>query len=795
MAKTPLAIEKDTFPLDRAPTIPPRHAQRTRVAAGGVVPPASSQPHTQAEAASAPESAIPRPRDRFGTRVQNAALTDAGGESPRIRLTSGRVVPGTRYRILRWLGEGGMGVVYEAEHIDIERRVALKILRFDLSRNPHMVKVFRDEARAASRLGSQYIVEIFDFGELPDGRLFFAMEMLHGGDLVPADSQQTLSPARLIAILRQVCKGLAGAHAAGVVHRDVKPENLIITTAAGRRDRVKIVDFGISAMLAVGQTGEQVIAGTPHYMAPEQILGRPFDGRLDVYALGCTAYELLTGVPPFDAEEVSALLQKQLDAAPTPPSQRRPELNLPEALDRVLLQCLAKSPRDRYANMAELEAALCEAQIELKLRTEWDDLPVPELADRERAARLQARMPSPVGEIKRRRWLWPTVAATSTAAALALGLFLARREPSEQPQEPDRSELDTIAAGALDAAAKANWVVPPWREPEAATAYRKVLELEALEGDAAEAADTRAGELRNEFAATLTRQAENLDEQQASLAAANHYLWSLAFDPNNEIAWKRAGIDTVMFARFLEHAKTGAFSDDERFLAFAAGTQAVSDPDVKAEREAELEEAVAGNSVSTNAQVAVMTNLPARARAERLRRSERSASAEPPVASAIAPLSATTPPAPGLAESDAKASKKKKNLGQDPRALLGNASRDPAAAKALAEQGLAALRAGRRSDATTLFHQSIGHDHTNATALMGLSDIYFDTGNDQKAVVFAEKAVAASPANHGFRIKLGDAYYKVLRYKDALAQYEQAKKQGSSKADDRIARARTKLGG
>src|SRR5690606_235081 len=134
----------------------------------------------------------------------------------------------TRSRLLRWLGEGGMGVVYEAEHVDIERKVALKILRFDLSREPAMTRIFRDEARAASKMGAANVVEVFDFGELADGRLFFCMELLQGVDLVPATEESWIPPERLIPILRQICKGLWAAHQAGVVHRDIKPENVLL---------------------------------------------------------------------------------------------------------------------------------------------------------------------------------------------------------------------------------------------------------------------------------------------------------------------------------------------------------------------------------------------------------------------------------------------------------------------------------------------------------------------------------------------------------------------------------------
>ncbi|MBC8070671.1 MAG: serine/threonine protein kinase, partial [Deltaproteobacteria bacterium] len=436
MPKTPLAVNPAAVP---PPPDPHRVAKPTRIASGGVVPPAPPRPRP-VPLPEEPESVDPHTatvpaRDRtgrVGTRLQGAeGLSEPGSEAPKLRLTAGRVVPGTRYRILRWLGEGGMGVVYEAEHIDIDRKVALKILRFDLSMQPKMVQVFRDEARAASRLGSRWIVEIYDFGELPDGRLFFAMELLDGHDLVPADARESIDAARLIGILRQVCKGLHGAHRAHVVHRDVKPENLIAIALNGRADTIKIVDFGISSMLAAGSSGDQGIAGTPHYMAPEQILGHAFDGRLDVYALGCTGYELLTGTPPFDADSIEELLQLQLSAPPELPSVRRPDLVIPTALERVLMRCLAKQPADRYTDMADLEAALCEAQIADRLATPWDDLPLPELADVARRDRLLREMPSPlvIALPARRRWLWPVIAGASTFAAVALGWFAIGGKP------------------------------------------------------------------------------------------------------------------------------------------------------------------------------------------------------------------------------------------------------------------------------------------------------------------------------------------------------------------------------
>ena len=798
MPKTPLAHEP--LPPAVSPTPPPppsaRAHQPTRIASGGLVPPAQlprrSVEQIAANAATAPNIA-PQSIDRASrgaTRLHGAEnLSEPGAEAPKLRLTAGRVVPSTRYRILRWLGEGGMGVVYEAEHIDIERKVALKILRFDLSRQPKMVQVFRDEARAASRLGSQHIVEIFDFGELPDGRSFFAMELLSGHDLVPPDGE-AMDPGRLVGMLRQVCKGLHVAHKAGVVHRDVKPENIIAITENGRADTIKLVDFGISAMLAVGNT-DGSIAGTPHYMAPEQITGDAFDGRLDIYALGCTAYELLCGTPPFDAESVEDLLHLQLQELPPPMRSRRVELAKFPALEKVIARCLEKRAADRFADMADLEASLCEAQIADGLSTPWDDLALPELPDVDRRERLLREMPSPGATAPvRSRWMWPIVAGASTLAAVSLGLFLAfGRTPAEPPPVDDAVERH--AAAARDAAAKLNWVLPPPQERKAPTAYSEIRDLEAIEGASESVADERAAALRGEFSGTLVRQADVLWDQGAKLAATNHYLWALAFDPNNRHAYDRSGVDSGLLLDFIRRAKDGDFTDSELTLGLIAAVQAEEDPALIAAKNEQIDAALDG--LSPQAAVMIGDALDVGGSRPRRKPAETVVAVaapvvEPPVA--VAPKQAD----PEIVTEDAKGAKRKRNLGQDPRAVFGGAERDPVRAKQLSDEGTAALRAGRRSEASSLFNQAIAFDRSNAVALMGLSDIAFDTGADTKAVNYAEKAVEASPANQSYRLKLGDAYYKVLRYREALTQYEEAKKRGSSKADDRIARVKAKLG-
>ena len=262
---------------------------------------------------------------------------------PPARLAAGDRVGDTPYRIVRFLGDGGMGAVYEAEHIHLERRVALKILLPEVCQNPEVLKLFRAEAKAASRIGSEHIIDLYDFAELPDGRLLFTMELLTGPTLAKELEGGPLPPSRVIAILRQLCKGLSAAHEAGIVHRDIKPDNIVLTTIRGRTDGVKILDFGIAAIIDDEEASRPLQAGTPHYLAPELIQGTGFDDRADIYAVGCTAYAMLTGRPPFDAtgpDAISDILGQHIADEPLPPQQRQRSLSACEGLCAVVLRCL-----------------------------------------------------------------------------------------------------------------------------------------------------------------------------------------------------------------------------------------------------------------------------------------------------------------------------------------------------------------------------------------------------------------------------------------------------------------------
>lgn len=265
-----------------------------------------------------------------------------------------------RYQVLEVLGEGGMGVVYRCRRRVFDTVVAVKILRSDFAKNGEATERFVTEAKAASAIGHAHIVDVLDFGELPDGSVYFAMEYLDGhtlGELI--ESNELMGTLRPVHIGRQIAEGLAAAHRAGIVHRDLKPENVFIVERDGA-DFVKILDFGIAKVVGAANkiTRAGAVFGTPHYMSPEQCRGTAVEHRSDIYSLGVILYEMVTGRPPFDAENPLGILSQHLHEAPLAPGELDGVPPLPPGLEPLILRCLAKEPADRYDSMADVAAAL-----------------------------------------------------------------------------------------------------------------------------------------------------------------------------------------------------------------------------------------------------------------------------------------------------------------------------------------------------------------------------------------------------------------------------------------------------
>ncbi|HLL77374.1 MAG TPA: protein kinase [Pyrinomonadaceae bacterium] len=297
----------------------------------------------------------------------------------------GQVLDG-KYRLDAVLGEGGMGTVYRATHLLIDRPVAVKVLRPHFVEDAAAQQRFRREARAAGRLRHPNAVAVTDFGDTPEGYVYIVMELLEGRtlrEMIAAEGP--LPAARGVSLMEQAAAAVAAAHEAGVIHRDLKPGNIFVVQGEGARPVVKVLDFGIAKLAAdssedsgaknLTQTG--VMIGTPRYMSPEQCDGEKLTPASDVYSLGVILYEMLTGAPPFNGPTPLAVALQHSSKPPRPPRELVPAI--PEELERVVLRALAKSPAGRPANAGEFRRELLETQHSLDTSVVGDARDTPAL--------------------------------------------------------------------------------------------------------------------------------------------------------------------------------------------------------------------------------------------------------------------------------------------------------------------------------------------------------------------------------------------------------------------------------
>jgi serine/threonine-protein kinase len=362
-----------------------------------------------------------------------------------------------RYRVESVLGEGGMGVVYLARHKVIDKKVAIKVLRAEMAREREITDRFLQEAKAASSIGNPHIIDISDFGQLPDGSTYFVMEWLDGKPLSRAlDESRPMSVVKLVHIAHQIADALSSAHQRGIVHRDLKPDNIFLIRRGTEQDFVKILDFGIAKVSSGTSklTRAGSVFGTPHYMSPEQAAGAPVDSRTDIYALGVILYEMASGRVPFDADNFMGILTQHMYKAPVPIRALVPQpQEVPPGLEAIVLKCLSKRPEHRYQSMDELIGDLD------KLKAGSVPDAVPEMMSRSGGFNVPAdyfkksAMPEPVPAspgTERRKSKWPLLAGLAgVAAAIAIvgGIFAKSAQSGAQSDthtpKPHQAETAT----------------------------------------------------------------------------------------------------------------------------------------------------------------------------------------------------------------------------------------------------------------------------------------------------------------------------------------------------------------
>ncbi len=331
-----------------------------------------------------------------------------------------------RYQIIETLGKGGMGVVYGARDPELERDVAIKVVLSWAQYDEDAMARFNREARVVAQLQHPHIVTVFDAGRTDEGLPYFVMEYLEGTDLGKIlERQGSLSPARAVGYMLQACDGLSYAHARDIVHRDIKPANLLITPD----DLLKIVDFGIAKLVGTQITGSGVSLGTPLYMAPEQVAGRPVDHRADIFAVGGVLYTLLAGRSPFEGPTLGAICNKIESEAPTPLAELGVDVH--PRLEAIIRRTLEKAPEDRYQTVSELAGDLRRVTVELEAAASAPTVITPKPGAPAARAAAQSRSTSPR---PRRLVAWLALASIATAAALwALpGSPLRSTEPQQQ---------------------------------------------------------------------------------------------------------------------------------------------------------------------------------------------------------------------------------------------------------------------------------------------------------------------------------------------------------------------------
>ncbi|MBN1655409.1 MAG: protein kinase [Deltaproteobacteria bacterium] len=455
----------------------------------------------------------------------------------------GKVVAG-RYRLETRLGEGGMGIVYRARHVLIDRVVALKIIRPDLRSETHLRQWMLREARAANRVDHAHIVQIYDIGETETNELYLVMEYLVGISLASICAKGPLAITRAVDILEQMCAALTRAHDLGVIHRDLKSDNIMLTVQGGRKDFVKILDFGLAALARDARLAPKgAVFGTPEYMAPEQARGEDATNLCDLYALGVLFFEMVTGELPFRSNDRETLLEMQRSApAPRPSSLQR---DVAPQVDEIVLKLLEKDPTKRFRDGHHLQEELKSFQRSLPTH-QWEKL--------EQNDQPPAQLPPPPAPT-------PGVQEWGTRAA-NFARMLARGYPNGKAPEEIQQAVDTL----WDLAARASRL-----EGELASHTRR-LESIRRRGRALRAEIGRKVEGQAADESRALREA-SADRSQAAMHKANYEKAAMVLEEALKRAEQMAGssADIVSLRDAFEavgHARATVAAHENQYQAY-----------------------------------------------------------------------------------------------------------------------------------------------------------------------------------------------------------------------------------
>jgi serine/threonine protein kinase/tetratricopeptide (TPR) repeat protein len=676
-----------------------------------------------------------------------------------------------RYHVLKTLGEGGMGVVYSAFDEELDRRIAIKVLGNEVTSSMRGRTRLMREAQAMAKLSHPNVVHVYEVGEV-EGHVYIAMEFVRGRTLREWLEDDTLTLTERLEMLMQAGEGLVAAHENGIIHRDFKPDNVMV----GSDDRPRVLDFGLargrdeqdenegvtdrtlntalpdraSSVLSARITQHGAVMGTPAYMSPEQHFGLATDAASDQFNFCVVLYEALYGERPFSADNrmMLAVATRQGQIQPAPAGS-----NVPPRIREILLRGLAAEPSERWGSMRELLDALRETTKPPARRTPW----------------------IVVGLL--------LVGLVTVTAAWGLGI--GRSDVVEQRP----SAVETLAADARRWASRAHWVYPDPASPEE-TALLAVAALRELEGELAQPGEAAAEELSREFADTLRRLGDQYwDAAGGRVFARDFYAQAILFDPSLEHARERSGFLPSEIADLRDRARSGGFSTEE--LEAASELVELALPVLEAGEDAPEPEKLA------------QTTQRVRKRADK-RRSERShLLAEQRAAPPTTPVDPSR--AAGASDETKEADTNESDLDTDAPELDDDhdddataESIDPAAARERAQQLVAEARRlkqqGKRDAALKKMFEASRTDRRYAPAWDGLRDLHFQVGAYQEAVQYGEKAVKLAPRNGAYHLRLGEAHWKLRDYGPAERAWKTAQSLGVEQATDRLEALRKTLG-